>query len=87
MGYTLKQPKPLYPDWSTVSGIVLSVYEKSLIYSVPAGYFRKKVRIPLSVLARPAQVDDMDIQVKGWFAAKEGLDKAILPSHFSYKGK
>lgn len=73
MGYTTKQPKPLYPDWSTIRGIVQAVYEKSLIYRMPVGMFSKKVRIPLSVCKGMPKSDEVDIQVAGWFASKSGF--------------
>lgn len=78
-------PHPLYADWVRVKGLVVSVYEKSIIYSIPAGYFRRKVRIPLSVLKMTPRVDDHDLLVKGWFAGRESLPelkhdpKAIPP--------
>lgn len=88
MRYPAKHPsRPVYPDWITVDGIVLAVYEKSLIYSVRVGYFRKKVRVPLSVVQGVPAQHDTDIHLKGWFAAKEGLDKPILPAQTVNKGR
>lgn len=64
---------PLYPEWVRVEGIVTAIYEKSIIYSVPCEYFRKRVRLPLSALEVRPLADSRNIMVRGWLAHREGL--------------
>lgn len=73
MIWTKKIKPSIYPEWVRVPGIVVAVYEKSIIYSIPVGHFRKRVRLPLSALEMKPLPDGRNLMVRGWLVHREGL--------------
>lgn len=73
MAYARPAYKPL-PRWVTIPGRVLSVYEKSLIYLVPDGLMKRKVRLPLTAVhPNGIRVDAENILMQEWISKKEKL--------------